>query len=271
MPASQDNALGHNPNGLDLQLVATYPRQIQASLARVWENVLDWEHLPHLHDTSFSYCELDQAGRWGWRVWSDPDHGGHIELAVDKDRYVARSYAGGVQFSEIWTYLSAVDDCTDIRVEFYATGVNDDNRGDIGELYLSLYRVLWDEDEAMMRERQRRLEQRRETRSTVNLGSIAQLRDKAPVRFELNRREYLLSENTTGWVATPTICPHLLGPLESSEQPGHLRCPWHGYEFDVKTGKCVTPDHGRCSLGLPPKISLQEDQLIVVAGEHLEE
>ena len=82
MPVVQKNPLTKNPNGLDLKLVATYRRQIQASLVRVWENVLDWEHLPHLHDSSFKYCELDEAGRWGWRVWSDPDHSGHFELAV---------------------------------------------------------------------------------------------------------------------------------------------------------------------------------------------
>jgi nitrite reductase/ring-hydroxylating ferredoxin subunit len=265
MPASQKNALSRNPNGLDLQLVASYPRRIQANLARVWENVLDWEHLPHLHDGSFSYCELQEAGAWGWRVWSDPERGGHIELVVDADSYVARSYAGGKQFSEIWTQLTAQEDGTDIHVEFYAAGVTDENRADIGELYLGLYQVLWDEDETMMRDRQRRLQQRRDAGLEINLGNVAQLRENAPLLFELNRREYLLSEEETGWVATPTICPHLLGPLAVAEQPGQMRCPWHGYVFDLQTGKCVTPANARCSLGLPPEISLQDDQVIVGA------
>ena len=70
MPATQTNPLARNPNGLDMNLVATYPRLIGASLQRVWENVLDWEHLPHLHATSFGYCELDEAGDWGWRSWA---------------------------------------------------------------------------------------------------------------------------------------------------------------------------------------------------------
>jgi nitrite reductase/ring-hydroxylating ferredoxin subunit len=265
MPAVQKDALALNPNALDLQLVATYPRRVHANLARVWENVLDWEHLPHLHDASFNYCELDEGGRWGWRVWSDADHGGHIELVVDTDRYVARSYAGGKQFSEIWTHLTGAGDYTDIRVEFYSTGVDDDNRADIGEFYLGLYKVLWDEDETMMQERQLRLQQRRAAGTVINLGTIEQLRQGMPYRFELNRREYLLGEQDAGWVAIPTICPHLQGPLAVADQPGQMRCPWHGYVFDLQTGECVTPAHARCSLGLPPEISVQGDQLIASA------
>lgn len=265
MPAVQKDALTRNPNSLDLQQVASYSRKIEANLARVWENVLDWEHLPYLHDGSFNYCELDEAGRWGWRIWSDPEHKGHIELVVDTSCYVARSYTGDEQISEIWTYLTDRGDSTDIRVEFYSTGVTGDNRDGIGEFYLGLYRVLWDEDEAMMQARQQRLQQQRTASAEINLGAVEQLRQSAPFLFELNRREYLLSEQSTGWVATPTICPHLLGPLAAVEQPGQMRCPWHGYVFDLQTGKCVTPATARCSLGLPPEISLQDGQLIVTA------
>lgn len=265
MPATQHNALSLDPNALNLQQVAIYERQITASLARVWENVLDWEHLPHLHDASFNYCELDDAGRWGWRVWSDPDHGGHIELCVDKDSYVARSYSTGGQFSEIWTHLRAQGDCTDIRVEFYSSGITEDNRDAIGELHLGLYKTLWDEDEAMMRERQHRLEQTRSAESEIDLGDAQALRTRLPIRFELNRREYELREESSGWTATPTVCPHLLGPLAASAQPGRLSCPWHGYVFDLASGSCVSPPDARCSLGLPLDIEEQEGQLIARA------
>ena len=72
MPANQHDALSLDPNSLNLKHVATYTRLVEANLTRGWENVRDWEHLPHLHDASFSYCELDEVGQWGWRVWSDP-------------------------------------------------------------------------------------------------------------------------------------------------------------------------------------------------------
>ena len=51
-----------------LALVGVYRRAVHASLERVWENVFDWEHLPHLHHQSFSAIECVDSGDWGWRA-----------------------------------------------------------------------------------------------------------------------------------------------------------------------------------------------------------
>ena len=193
MPAKQTNPLTINPNQLGLVHVATYKRRVAANLERVWENVRDWEHLPHLHDSSFDYCELDEAGEWGWRVWSDPEHSSYFELVLDSDRYVVRTYIAGEQASEIWTHLDAQGDSTDVRVEFHAAGVTPENRDEVGELYLAVYETLWTEDEAMMRERQRRLDQRRDRTGEVILGRAEELESALPHRFELNGREYLVA------------------------------------------------------------------------------
>jgi NAD(P)H-dependent nitrite reductase small subunit len=35
-------------------------------------------------------------------------------------------------------------------------------------------------------------------------------------------------------------CPHRGGPLgEGLTENGHVYCPLHGWEFDVKTGECI--------------------------------
>ena len=34
--------------------VGSYRRRLPVSLVRMYENALDWEHLPHLHESSFS-------------------------------------------------------------------------------------------------------------------------------------------------------------------------------------------------------------------------
>ena len=37
------------------------------------------------------------------------------------------------------------------------------------------------------------------------------------------------------------ICPHLGGPLlEGSVRDQVLRCPWHGYQYDLVTARCLT-------------------------------
>jgi nitrite reductase/ring-hydroxylating ferredoxin subunit len=44
--------------------------------------------------------------------------------------------------------------------------------------------------------------------------------------------------------ATGPICPHEDGPLgEGWIEAGAVICPWHGFDFDLGTGRCgVDPD-----------------------------
>ena len=266
MPALQNQSLTLNPNELTLTRVGQLERRIEASIERVWENVLDWEHLPYLHETSFDYCELDEAGSWGWRVWSSPEHSSHIELCVDQDQYVARSYVGGLQRSEIWTRLKAVaSHATDIEVSFYLSDVPAEKVSSLGESMRRLYSILWDEDEAMMRERQRQLDAHRSRTQRLELGPVAQLRNQLPLTFEFNRQTYELSM-TSHWTLTPKICPHLLGPLQTVEDaPNEVRCPWHGYRFDKTSGECLEPETARCRLRPLPHVREENDVLWVIA------
>ena len=42
------------------------------------------------------------------------------------------------------------------------------------------------------------------------------------------------------YTALDNRCPHQGGPLgEGSIENGWLRCPWHGWEFDLETGDMV--------------------------------
>jgi len=39
--------------------------------------------------------------------------------------------------------------------------------------------------------------------------------------------------------AMGAVCPHEDGPLHEGEVDGDtIICPWHGYDFNVKTGEC---------------------------------
>jgi len=48
----------------ELAVAAVYTREVRVGIDRIWENVLDWEHLPALHEIYFDAAVL----RWGWRV-----------------------------------------------------------------------------------------------------------------------------------------------------------------------------------------------------------
>jgi nitrite reductase/ring-hydroxylating ferredoxin subunit len=265
MPAQQPNARSRNPNGTEFTRVATYERTIRADMERVWENVLDWEHLAHLHDSSFDFIELIEAGDWGWRVHSNTQRTASIELVVaDARSYVSRTYTDDVQNAEIWTFLSPGEDTTDIRVEFDLAGIPSDKAAVIGDRMLELYTRVWDEDVAMMRARARRLRESRSRDRVVTLGPRDEL--CLPLTFQLGGREYRLRESEGELTVLPTLCPHLLGPLP--EQPaadGSLTCPWHGYRFDVTTGACLWPARAQCRLPASPLIEIDDDRVIVRA------
>ncbi len=244
-----------NPNNLGLTLVASYDRLIKANITRVWENVLDWEHLPHLHNSTFDYISLDEAGDWGWRTWSNPERTAYIELCVDKTQYVARSYDAKEQTSEIWTYLTPENEQTGIHVEFHATNIKPEAKHKVGKIYLRLYEQLWDEDEAMMTARQLRLTESRNTDTELNLGNVEQLRSRLPITVQLKNGEFRLTESNGKLVLYSTICPHRLGPLDDADICDNtVTCPWHGYCFDIVTGNCLSPAGSSCKLPEPPAI-----------------
>lgn len=263
MGAQQANALEHNPNQLPLVQVNQYRRLIHASIERVWENVLDWEHLPHLHDTSFDYVSLDTAGDWGWRTWSNPERSASVELVVNKPKleYVARSYQGDAQVSEIWTRLTPKGDNTEIHVTFELPNVPNEQVAKLGEIFLKLYTRLWDEDEAMMVEREARLQRKFEAP-----GPTEVILDKPvplPTTIQLGRSYWTLRKMEDELIVHSAICPHLLGPLDDRiELIGRtVTCPWHGYQFDVQTGECL--GEADCRLKAPPEIIESKDKILI--------
>jgi nitrite reductase/ring-hydroxylating ferredoxin subunit len=71
---------------------------------------------------------------------------------------------------------------------------------------------------------------------------------------ELNGEPFRILELEDGvLVAHSTICPHWLGPLEEvMPEDGILRCPWHGYRFDLRTG--ANADGRGCRLAPAPRV-----------------
>lgn len=268
MPISQVNAITFNPNLLNMVRVASYDRLVMAPIARVWENVLDWAHLPHLHESSFDYVDLDDAGDWGWRTWSNSAHTDHVELVVaGTDRYVARSYVSGQQVSEIWTTLTADAEQTAIHVEFSFPDIEDRMIETLGSAIVTLYTRLWDEDEVMMRQRHHRLRERRDAAVEVELGSetslLQRIKGGATVLFQLKKQEYQLRELAGGLIVHSAICPHSLGPLTGVDiSTGRLRCPWHGYEFDLESGECIQPPGTNCRLAPVPQLLKIDERII---------
>lgn len=226
-----------------------YRRAIAAGIERVWENVLDWEHLPWLHASAFAGIELLVESRAGWRARvlaraSRGERSQVIEVRIERERlrYVSATLEGPGAGTEIWTHLDPrAADTTDIDVGFWVPERDPGRATALGQSLVRVYERLWDEDEAMMQRRTRELEVRSSRSGApaeLSLGSLEALRPRLPLRVELGGRGFRVVEVNGVLAAHATRCPHRFGPLEDAPVEGDcvVRCPWHGYGFDVRTG-----------------------------------
>jgi nitrite reductase/ring-hydroxylating ferredoxin subunit len=56
-------------------------------------------------------------------------------------------------------------------------------------------------------------------------------------------------------LAHATVCPHRLGPLADAAVEGSsVRCPWHGYRFDLASGVCS--EDPRLRLAPAPRVEV---------------
>ena len=246
--------------------LGTYTRTLPVSLERMYENALDWEHLPYLHDSSFTAIDCVDAGGWGWRARVKDPAGREslLELRLDRDcrRWITRNLEGPNQGAEIWTHVFVTaPHQLDLVIDFFVPGVEPAAREKVGRAYASAYERLYDEDVLMMTERQRQIDQRidgpgADDMQSVPLPAVTEL----PLRVRLSQRDFLVNRVGEQWVVYPAACPHQMGPLTSGlNAEGEVRCPWHGYTFSVITGECTSG--ASCRFGRVPNLRVEEDKL----------
>jgi nitrite reductase/ring-hydroxylating ferredoxin subunit len=251
-----------------LDHVGTYQRPLPVSLERMYENALDWEHLPYLHASSFSAIECLDAGGWGWRarVTSAKGADSVLELKLDRScrRWVTRNLEGPSCGAEIWTHVFVTaPQAMDLVIDFFVPDVPVDFRDKVGMAYARAYELLYDEDVWMMTERETQLRRRVSTRQQP--ASLRISFDEAvrlPLRYELDGRAFMLNKLADQWVTYPAVCPHQLGPLTGDiSDRGEVSCPWHGYSFDVRSGQCTSG--AACRFGEVPDVDVGDRELII--------
>jgi hypothetical protein len=263
--AAEDSRLDH---------VGSYRRRLPVTLDRMYENALDWQHLPFQHSSSFDSIDCISYGGWGWRARVTSGYGSEattsvLELVLDRDArcWITRNLEGPSVGAEIWTHVFVVSErVLDIVVDFFVPDVAKAARDKVGMAYARAYELLYDEDVAMMTERQRQLDRRLDginRAENIDLGPADSL--VLPHQVTLSGRRFVLNRLTdedsglpADWVIYPAQCPHQLGPLDDVPLiAGTVRCPWHGYVFDVTSGACVSGSH--CQFGEMPQVNACED------------
>jgi nitrite reductase/ring-hydroxylating ferredoxin subunit len=76
----------------------------------------------------------------------------------------------------------------------------------------------------------------------VKVGQIADFPDGSLRKVSVNGEDILVVCLSGKLYAVANNCTHRGGPLNEGElEDGKVVCPWHGGQFDVTTGKVVTP------------------------------
>jgi nitrite reductase/ring-hydroxylating ferredoxin subunit len=251
-----------------LHLAGTYLRDVAASVARIRENVLDWEHLPALHASSFAACALIDEDNDGWRVRLTTAGSGEgqtlkLVIAPDTSHYRVTTEAGPGVGSEIRvTVTETAPHAAHVRVEYHVPVSDPDMLAMIGKGFVAIYERLWDEDEAMMQAREAALAPRPRAPEMVDLGPEAEL--ALPLDFDLGSGRFRLIRHVGALLAHSRICPHWLGPLETPlDGDGCLTCPWHGYRFDAATGRSA--DGRGLRLARAPAIRIEAGRVLACA------
>lgn len=139
------------------------------------------------------------------------------------------------------------------------------------EEYIKTYSKLYDEDLWMMATRQHELDRLKNRKSpdslaelnttSINLGQKARVEQTLPIHFTLKGHPYRLIKLKDELIAHSSTCPHMLGPLQNTDvKNGLVECPWHGYQFDVKTRECTTGQ--KCKLAPAPSIKEENGEIV---------
>jgi len=81
-----------------------------------------------------------------------------------------------------------------------------------------------------------------DARRALDAGRVEDLPDGSCKTIELPAGRELALFNINGeFYATENFCPHKGAPLTEGALCEHvIECDWHGWQFDVRTGECLT-------------------------------
>ena len=75
----------------------------------------------------------------------------------------------------------------------------------------------------------------------VKVANKSELASGSSKQVEVNGNDIALFNVNGNFYALDDTCPHRGGSLsEGFVETGVLSCPWHGWQFQLETGECLT-------------------------------
>jgi nitrite reductase/ring-hydroxylating ferredoxin subunit len=214
----------------------------------MFENVFDWEHLPHIHPTSFTSVRCLHQGAKSLQcdigLW--PNFFGlkqQIQVHACRKRlvWIVTVKSGFLRGLTIRSKLTVISpNSFEVRISFFAPG-GFFHWFLLGPLLWLSYLKIYSEDEAMMLTRQREIDRTKIQRDCTfsekkKLGSYPEILKKLPYFVVVDDLPYILTMERGKLISFEGRCPHMLRPLHDCPIINNrIRCKWHGYEFPLET------------------------------------
>jgi nitrite reductase (NADH) small subunit len=80
----------------------------------------------------------------------------------------------------------------------------------------------------------------------IEIARVGEVKEGFGKYIEVGERQVALFYQEGTYRAVDNLCPHMAGPLSAGDVNGSIVvCPWHGWEFDLKTGQCLNIAHSK--------------------------
>jgi|SRR5579859_1912287 len=100
----------------------------------------------------------------------------------------------------------------------------------------------------------------------IKVADLAELEEGSLFPIEVDGEPICLARVNGTVYAFTDNCTHISGPLNEGELEGcKLTCPWHGAQFDVRTGKVLRGPARQDILTYPVKI--EEESVLISLPE----
>jgi len=97
----------------------------------------------------------------------------------------------------------------------------------------------------------------------ARVAKTAEVPDGTIRGFDINGRQVAIANQGGKFYALDGKCPHRGGPLGEGTLEGNVvTCPWHGWQFDIATGKNALGGDGTACFPL----ELRGDEVFVDLG-----
>jgi len=76
----------------------------------------------------------------------------------------------------------------------------------------------------------------------VEVAKVSEIESGTGKMVEVEGKEIAIFNDEGEFYAIDNECPHIGAPLcEGELEDGKVVCPWHGSEFDLKSGEALSP------------------------------